>query len=203
MGKEDLRVIKTLDSIDKSLLENLKKMPFNKITVEALCSKARINRTTFYKHYSDKYELLDNYLSRVLEEFRSVNNVIFVDAEPETINEDLYKMPFRETVDFIISKKDIYEILWTAQIDRNIFDEMIEVIAENILKRKIEQHPEIKTDSEKFFKASLFANLFAYNNLVSVRWWLANDYVISKNDFYQLFDDMMREGMFKVFKEQL
>ncbi|MCQ2512786.1 MAG: TetR/AcrR family transcriptional regulator [Lachnospiraceae bacterium] len=203
MGKEDLRVIKTLDSIDKSLLENLKKMPFNKITVEALCSKARINRTTFYKHYRDKYELLDKYLSRILEEFRVANNVIFIDAEPDTINEDLYKMPFRKTVDFIISKKDIYEILWTAQIDRNIFDEMIEVIAENIMKRKVEQHPEISTDSEKFFKASLFANLFAYNNLVSIRWWLANDYVISKNDFYQLFDDMMKEGMFKVFKEQL
>ncbi len=203
MGKEDLRVIKTLDSIDRSLLENLKKMPFNKITVEALCSKARINRTTFYKHYSDKYELLDNYLSRILEEFREANNVIFVDAGPEAINEDLYKMPFRETVDFIISKKDIYEILWTAQIDRNIFDEMIEVIAESIIKRRIEQNPEIKTNSEKFFKASLFANLFAYNNLVSVRWWLANDFIISKNKFYQLFDDMMREGIFKVFKEQL
>ncbi len=203
MAKEDLRVIKTLDSIDKSLLENLKTMPFNKITVEALCNQARINRTTFYKHYSDKYELLDNYLSRILEEFRAANNVIFVDAEPETINEDLYRIPFQETVEFIISKKDIYEILWTAQIDRNIFDEMIEVIAECIIKRKIEQNPEISTDSEKFFKASLFANLFAYNNLVSIRWWLANDFVISKKDYYQLYDNMMRQGIFKVFKDEL
>ena len=77
MAKEDLRVIKTLDSVDQSLLENLKKTPFNKITVEALCEKARINRTTFYKHYRDKYELLDNYLARVLEEFRIKNDVVF------------------------------------------------------------------------------------------------------------------------------
>ena len=93
--------------------------------------------------------------------------------------------------------------MWTAQIDRNIFDEMIETIAENILRHSIMHHPEIKTDQGVFFKASLFANLFAYNHLVSVRWWLANDYVISKKAFYGLFDDMMREGLFKVFKEQL
>ena len=105
MAKEDLRVIKTLDSVDQSLLENLKKTPFNKITVEALCEKARINRTTFYKHYRDKYELLDNYLARVLEEFRIKNDVVFVDADPETINEDKYKMPFRDTVEFIISSQ--------------------------------------------------------------------------------------------------
>ena len=203
MAKEDLRVIKTLDSVDQSLLENLKKTPFNKITVEALCEKARINRTTFYKHYRDKYELLDNYLARVLEEFRIKNDVVFVDADPETINEDKYKLPFRDTVDFIISKKDVYEILWTAQIDRNIFDEMVQTISESIIKRRIKQHPEIKTDTEKFFKTSLFANLFAYNHLVSVRWWLANDYVISKAELYRLFDNMMREGLFKVFKEQL
>ena len=31
----------------------------------------------------------------------------------------------------------------------------------------------------------------------------SNDYVITKKEFYILFDDMMREGLFKVFKEQL
>ena len=203
MAKEDLRVIKTLESIDLALLESLKKTPFTKITVGMLCTKARINRTTFYKHYRDKFDLLDNYISRTMDEFRRENDVIFVDADPTTINEDQYKLPFRKTVEFIISKKDVYEILWTAQIDRNIFDEMIEAVSENILRRCIIHHPEIKTDQETFFKASLFANLFAYNHLVSVRWWLANDYVISKKNFYELFDDMMREGLFKVFKEQI
>lgn len=203
MAKEDLRVIKTLESIDHALLDCLKKMSFNKITVGMLCTRARINRTTFYKHYKDKFDLLDNYISRTMDEFKKENDVVFVDAEPDAINEDQYKLPFRKTVDFIISKKDIYEILWTAQIDRNIFDEMIETVAEKILKRNIAHHPEIKTDQEKFFKASLFANIFAYNHLMAVRWWIANDYVISKKEFHQLFDDMMREGLFKVFKEQM
>ena len=202
MAKEDLRVIKTLESIDQALLTCLKSKPFAKISVGALCEEARINRTTFYKHYRDKYDLLDDYISRIMTEFRKENDVAFVEAEPENINEDRYKMPFRKAVDFIVSRKEIYEILWTAEIERNIFAEMIEVVSESILKRNIDQQPEIKTDQEKFFKASLFANLFAYNHLVSVRWWMANEYIITKKEFYQLFDDMMREGLFKVFKAQ-
>ena len=94
MAKEDLRVIKTLESIDMALLESLKKTPFNKITVGMLCTKARINRTTFYKHYRDKFDLLDDYIARTMEEFRRENDVVFVDADPDTINEDKYKMPY-------------------------------------------------------------------------------------------------------------
>lgn len=203
MSKEDLRVVKTLDSIDKSLLENLKKTPFNKITVEALCDKARINRTTFYKHYKDKYELLDNFLARILDEFKTNNDEVLIEADPESLNEEKYRAPFKSTLDFIISKKEIYEIIWTAQIDRNIFDEMVESIAESIIKIKLDQHPCIKSDTEKFFKVSLFANIFAYTYLVSVRWWLANDYVISKDDFCELFDKMMKEGLFKTFKDPM
>ena len=202
MAKEDLRVIKTLESIDYALLTSLKNKPFTKITVGTLCAEARINRTTFYKHYRDKYDLLDNYISRIMTEFRRENDVVFVEADPDTINEDRYKLPFRKTVDFIVSRKEIYEILWTAEIERNIFNEMIESVSESILKRNIQMQPDIKTDQEKFFKASLFANLFAYNHLVSVRWWMANDYIITKKEFYELFDNMMREGLFKVFKAQ-
>ncbi len=203
MQVKDLRVIKTLDSIDKSLLTNLKKMPFNKITVDALCKEARINRTTFYKHYADKYDLLDKFIAKTLKEFKEHNDVAFVDADPDTVNEDQYKMPFRRTVEFIVTKKEIYEVLWTAQIDRNIFDEMVETISENILTKRIEKNPKIRTNQEIFFKESLFANLFAYNHLVSVRWWFANDFIISKPEFFKLFDDMMREGLFKVFNDQI
>ena len=203
MPVSDLRVVKTIDSIEKSLLENLKKMPFNKITVDALCKEARINRTTFYKHYSDKYELLDKYIAKILKEFKENNDVVFVDANPQTVNDDQYKLPFRKTVEFIVSKKEIYEVLWTAQIDRNIFDEMVESISESIISKRIAKNPEIRTNQEKFFKESLFANLFAYNHLVSVRWWFANDFIISKSEFYKLFDDMMREGLFKVFNDQI
>ena len=66
MTTKDLRIIKTLQQIDRALLELLNELPFQKITVQLLCERALINRSTFYKYYTDKYDLLDRYLNKIL-----------------------------------------------------------------------------------------------------------------------------------------
>ena len=55
--KKDLRIIKTQKILYNTLLELLKEQPFEKIKVSNICQRARINRSTFYSHYNDKYEL--------------------------------------------------------------------------------------------------------------------------------------------------
>ena len=37
----------------------LEEQAFEKITVRELCDRAMVHRTTFYKHYADKYALLE------------------------------------------------------------------------------------------------------------------------------------------------
>lgn len=54
----DLRVIKTRNLLYNTLIELMKDKSFEEIKVSDICSKALINRSTFYSHYSDKYELL-------------------------------------------------------------------------------------------------------------------------------------------------
>lgn len=49
MTTKDLRIIKTLQQIDRALLELLNELPFQKITVQLLYERALINRSTFYK----------------------------------------------------------------------------------------------------------------------------------------------------------
>lgn len=44
--------------LQDSLIELMKEKPLNKITIKELCEKADINRTTFYAHYTDQYDLL-------------------------------------------------------------------------------------------------------------------------------------------------
>ena len=85
MPSTDLRVVKTLKQIDGALLSCLAEAPFEKITVDQLCRAALINRSTFYKYYTSKYDLMDRYLNRVLEGFRRQVDVAFVNASPDTI----------------------------------------------------------------------------------------------------------------------
>jgi len=53
----DLRVEKTKGSIVNAFLSLRARKPLEKITVKELCQLARINKSTFYTHYSDIFAL--------------------------------------------------------------------------------------------------------------------------------------------------
>jgi AcrR family transcriptional regulator len=55
----DLRVRRTHKLVWEALLAELSERSFEAITVSAICERAMVHRTTFYKHYADKYDLLD------------------------------------------------------------------------------------------------------------------------------------------------
>lgn len=55
----DLRVVKTQQLIQDKFLELRKKKPLEKIRSGELCELCQINRTTFYRHYQDIYDLSD------------------------------------------------------------------------------------------------------------------------------------------------
>lgn len=63
MESEDLRSRRTKANLRDSLIKMLLKQPFSKINVKALCEQALLTRGTFYRHYLDKYDLLNDVLS--------------------------------------------------------------------------------------------------------------------------------------------
>lgn len=56
--KLDLRIKKTYLALTSTLLQMMKEMRFEDIRVSELCTRAMIRKSTFYKHFGDKYELL-------------------------------------------------------------------------------------------------------------------------------------------------
>ena len=57
-GKTDYRVRLTKQIIRESLVPLMKMYPVSRISIKMLCEKAGINRSTFYAHYADVYDLL-------------------------------------------------------------------------------------------------------------------------------------------------
>ena len=66
--KNDLRVIKTKKNLYEALITLMKEKTFEEIKVADICKKALINRSTFYTHYQDKYELLYELINNLKEE---------------------------------------------------------------------------------------------------------------------------------------
>ena len=65
--RTDRRIRYTRQAIKEILLEELKTKPYSKITVTEICKKAEMNRGTFYLHYYD----IDDVLNDILEDFLS------------------------------------------------------------------------------------------------------------------------------------
>lgn len=57
--KTDARTRYTKMVIRQSFLALLKEKPINRITVKEICDRSEINRATFYHHYKDPYDLLE------------------------------------------------------------------------------------------------------------------------------------------------
>ena len=73
----DLRVLKTKKNIRDAFLELRKNLSLEEIKVNALCEKAMVNKTTFYNHYQDIYELSEELENEVVENF--LNNFQDID----------------------------------------------------------------------------------------------------------------------------
>jgi AcrR family transcriptional regulator len=58
LGTIDRRVARTRTLLHNALLSSLRSKNYDAITVEDLCAKAKIGRSTFYTHYTSKDDLL-------------------------------------------------------------------------------------------------------------------------------------------------
>jgi AcrR family transcriptional regulator len=60
--REDLRVRRTRKLLQEALIDLTVEKGFSSVTVRDIAERAMVNRATFYRHYQDKYDLLDKYM---------------------------------------------------------------------------------------------------------------------------------------------
>ena len=71
----DIRVVRTQTALLNALEELLKTKKLSSITITELCSEARINRNTFYYHYNNIIEFLEDNKNMVIEELNQISNI--------------------------------------------------------------------------------------------------------------------------------
>lgn len=63
---EDLRIIKTRDSLCKAFSTLLQEKDVTDISIADICSTADVNRSTFYKHFESKADFISFYISTMM-----------------------------------------------------------------------------------------------------------------------------------------
>jgi AcrR family transcriptional regulator len=64
-GVEDLRVRRTRKLLQQALIEGTMEKGFAALTVRDITERAMVNRSTFYRHYLDKYDMLEQHMKEM------------------------------------------------------------------------------------------------------------------------------------------
>ena len=126
--KEDLRIVKTKNVLYESLIKLMKEKNFEEIKVSDICSLALVNRSTFYAHYEDKYDLLVAFINDLKEEFikeLSKNNNILNTKEYFI---ELIKL----FLDHIEKQRDIYYSIMVNNRNSIMMDILLSVVNNDV-----------------------------------------------------------------------
>lgn len=141
----DRRILKTRSVIKESLTSLMKEKPFDKITIKDITDKANINRATFYLHYMDKYDLLEQSQNDILNEIREVLADAFKIFNPQSlpIQDATTIIPFLSCVYECIGKNsDFVKVILGGNGDLNFHLKFKSLIEELIKKISVIKTPD-------------------------------------------------------------
>ncbi len=124
----DIRVIKSKNAIKDAFLDLRKKKTLKNITVKELCEKAMVNKSTFYSHYTDIFDLTDKLENEII--FSIVNSI----SHPDYIFENNANFT-KELINAFSANSKIIDILFPKESSSMLAEKTILELKEIIYKK--------------------------------------------------------------------
>jgi AcrR family transcriptional regulator len=137
--KTDLRIVKTKKILFNSLLNLMKTKNFEKIKISDICEESLVNRSTFYAHYDDKYELLID----LFEERKLSLLKVFENNENKAFSKEYLMELLSILIDHIEENKEIYSAILANNRNGLLIDFLIDAIEKDV-SEKLKGNSEIK-----------------------------------------------------------
>ncbi|MCR5755282.1 MAG: TetR/AcrR family transcriptional regulator [Acetatifactor sp.] len=162
-GKENQRVRLTKTLFKTALIQLLSEKKIHEITIQELCQKAELNRTTFYKHYQNIRDLLDEIENETLERSTLCLEQTKIEKEASVTT------PLFHYLCYIRDNSDTYRLLLNPSND---FNRKLLAPATDFLKKQSEtlsQLTELTETSLTYYQEYILSGSVAL-----IRNWLFN-----------------------------
>ena len=163
--KVDRRVRKTRAQLRAGLARLMQKKSIKEITVKELVDEVDINRSTFYLHYSDIYQMLESIENELMDEITQA-----IEEYPLDSMENGNSYPLIERIFTILDdNKDICIALMGSNGDMVFLGRIEKMVAETVLKQLAGKLAADNRDVE-------YAYAFCLNGCVGmIKAWLSSD----------------------------
>ncbi len=159
--KEDRRIKITKMAIKESLIELMQSNPISKISVKTICEAADINRSTFYAHYCDQYDLLNQLQREIMSDIKAhVFSVRFMEQSGEAISVII------QVLEYVKARSPLFKALLSGNGDVTFQNEVMYMAQEKMLE-------EIREDSRLDGRVAKYIELFSISGVLSIVYkWL-------------------------------
>lgn len=177
MNQKDLRVIKTRKNTEISFIYLLNQKDFYKITVQDILDTALINRSTFYKHYSDKYQLAETLCNEVFDLLKTGVKDRFCCT---TVEDTL--MVIKPLYQILSVKREKILALFNINTDTiHLYDDMFDFLKRSFYEQRSIQNQQSHDILD--YLSALYASLV----MTSIKWCLQNNKYEQLANHTQLF----------------
>lgn len=167
--KTDPRVARTKAMFEEALLGLMEEKDYEKITVKEISEKSTLNRATFYLHYYDKEDLLEQFLNEALQNLRESVEIKNIEYKYDSNNPHPI---FIRVFEKMIERNRFYQIM-LASGKVPSFIEAVKDIIGTLVKDGAQY---IIEDNIEFKVRSDIANAYTTSAYIGVIiWWLKND----------------------------
>ena len=182
--KEDHRIRVTKKIIKDAFLALLKDKPIKDISVKELCASADINRSTFYFHYLDVYDLLEKVEQEMLDDLnRLLNNSSY---DLIALSNSIYL----EIFNFISRHIEMCEILLVKNSDPTFMKKIFDLGHEKFVKVTLLVNPKVDKEKLEYFYSDI---LYGYLGIISR--WIENGMKESVKEIAEIARQITTEGI--------
>ena len=160
--KEDLRIKKTQKALSEAMFELLQTQCFEDISIIDICEKANVHRATFYKHYNDKNDFIEQVTNEKLFELfqQSIEGIDITDKTT------VYKSIIRTATNFVYDHKHMFRLA-AGTTNVKYYNSTVKIIENSIM---------------KFISNSEICTAISDGLFALFSWWIINEAEYSPED---------------------
>ena len=176
-GQEDLRVRRTHKLLWEALMAELSERAFEEITVKEICERAMVHRTTFYKHYEDKYALLEQGMRQMYDALLAEVNV-----PPSAFSMDDPPPYFIHLFEHVAEHQQFYKLMLCGEgIGR--FQKLVKDYVAEVAEARMRIF--IPANQQPTILVAMHVRSLAGAVLSILAWWLENNMPLSPHQMAQ------------------
>ncbi|WP_227522032.1 TetR/AcrR family transcriptional regulator [Bacillus solitudinis] len=182
-SKLDRRKKYTQMVLKDSFIKLLKEKDISSITVKEICELADINRSTFYSHFSDQFDLLDKLENEIIEDMTGYL------SQHHHMNEDDDIQMLENLIEYFASKQEICKTLLNEKSD-NAFQKKVMVFAHQFFKNSW------IADNHLDEALSEYVSTFIISGSIHViNSWLNNGMNKSPKEMAEIINNLVKKGL--------